>query len=305
MAQVHAEFPPFDMAQVLTYEARDPGEFPRWVFRTLELEYDEPSRAMWMSYSKDGPPFYSLDRLQDVGDVRETLRRFFATGAVREHPVRYLVMASKKPGVFNLGGDLEMFANAISGNDRDILRLYARACTELVHGLSTGFGLPIVTVSVVAGQALGGGLEGALAEDYVIAEESARLGVPEIAFNTFPGMGAMSLLSRRLGAAKAERLITSGKVFLGSEMHADGVIDLLAPDGEAEAFAKAWMADGGETAFQRRLTMAHARRALFPLTQAELDEITDLWVETSCQITPHDVRYMQRLAAAQKRAFGD
>ena len=58
---------------------------------------------------------------------------------------------------------------------------------------------------------MGGGLEAALAEDFLIAEKRAKMGVPEVAFNTFPGMGAASTLTRRMGAAWAEEVMTSGK----------------------------------------------------------------------------------------------
>ena len=64
-----------------------------------------------------------------------------------------------------------------------------------------------------------------------MAEEGAKLGVPEVSFNSFPGMGAVSLLSRRVGAAKAEAIIASGHVYAAREMFVLGVVDFLAPPG--------------------------------------------------------------------------
>jgi DSF synthase len=213
-------------------------------------------------------------------------------------------MASRKPGVFNLGGDLAMFAQSIRDQERESLRAYAHACIDVVHGLATAFGLPIVTLSVITGQALGGGLEAALAEDFLLADATARIGVPEVAFNTFPGMGAVSLLSRRLGTAKAEEIIASGKVYTGQQMFDMGVVDLLAQEGEATATALAWMTDGGQDRYARRLAIARARRQFFPVSFDELLKITDLWVDCSFDVTPHDIRHMERLAAAQKRMIG-
>ena len=63
----------------------------------------------------------------------------------------------------------------------------------------TNFGLPIVTISLVRGNALGGGFEIALSGDVIIAERSAMMGFPEILFNCFPGMGAFQTLSSRVG----------------------------------------------------------------------------------------------------------
>lgn len=289
------------MLPELTFQARDPADFGRWRFPTVDVEYDPVTQAVWMLYSKDSPPYFSLDTLQDVGDVRASMRALFASPEIARFPVRYFLMASNKPTVFNLGGDLNMFAASIKAGDRDKLRLYAHTCVDLVHSLTQAFGLPMVTLSVIAGQALGGGFEGALAEDYIVASEDARIGVPEVAFNTFPGMGAMTLLSRRLGSARAEELISSGRLHGGREMYEAGVIDVLAPAGKAHETTTAWMAEGGRALFERRLSIAATRRRFFPVSAQELVRITDLWVDCSCDVTPHDVRHMERLANAQKR----
>ncbi len=280
---------------------REPSDFPRWTFDNLDVEYDAPSCSVWMYYKEEGPPFYSLQTLIDMASVRESLRGLAASSHRDAFPIRYFVMASRKRGVFNLGGDLAMFAQSIKDQAREELTAYAHACIDVVHGLATAFGLPIVTLSVITGQALGGGMEAALAEDFILADETARIGVPEVAFNTFPGMGAVSLLSRRLGDARAEEIIGSGKVYTGRQMFDLGVVDILANEGEAASTALNWMRDGGGERYERRLAMARARRRFFPLSYDELIKITDLWVECSFDVTPHDIRHMERLAAAQKR----
>lgn len=267
----------------------------------LDVDYDPDTRSVWMSYKADGPPFYSLQTLIDMGSVRESLRGLFGSPYIKDYPVRYFVMASNKPGVFNLGGDLATFAKSIKANDEATLRYYAHLCIDVVHGLATAFGLPVVTLSVIAGQALGGGLEAALALDFLIAEETAKVGAPESAFNTFPGMGAVSLLTRRLGAARAEEMIASGKVYSGVEMGAMNVVDVVTPDGKSRETATAWMLDGGQAHYERRLALAEARRKLFPVPESELMAITNLWVDCCLTVTPHDIRHMERLAAAQER----
>jgi DSF synthase len=278
-------------------------DFPGWRFPTLDLRYDAPSQSVWVYYKAEGDPFCSQQTLIDMGSVLASIQLLFHSGDILKYPIRYFVMASRKPGVFNLGGDLAMFAEAIKTGDRETLRRYAHACIDVIYGLTTAAGLPIVTLSVVAGQALGGGLEAALAEDFVLADETARIGAPEVAFNTFPGMGAVTMLSRRLGTAKAEEIIASGRLYSGREMYEAGVVDVLAPVGRAEAAALEWMMDGGAERHARRLTLAAARRRFFPVSYNQLIEITDLWVDCSCGVTPQDIRHMERLASAQKRRF--
>ena len=101
--------------------------------------------------------------------------------------------------------------------------------------------------------------------------------------------------------AKAETLIASGRVHTAKEMYALGVIDYLAPDGLGAASALEWMSRGGEEQFRKRLALTAARRWFFPVTDAELLDITDLWVNCCASVSETDLRYMDRLVAAQKR----
>ena len=92
----------------------------------------------------------------------------------------------------------------------------------------------MTTISLIQGEALGGGFESALSSNVIIAERRARMGFPEILFNLFPGMGAYSLLSRRLGMKRAEDMIFSGRIYTAEELHEMGVVDLLVEDGTGE-----------------------------------------------------------------------
>ena len=61
--------------------------------------------------------------------------------------------------------------------------------------MRSSFNLPFTTISLVQGDALGGGFEAALCGDIIIAEKQARFGFPEVLFNLFPGMGAYNSCS--------------------------------------------------------------------------------------------------------------
>jgi DSF synthase len=285
----------------MPYQPRAPAAFPQWSFETLDFEYDAQTQSAWMIYKASAPPFYSFQTLLDMADLRESLKVFYQSRFIEDFPLKYFLMASRKPGVFKLGGDLATFAECIRQKDKDTLTRYAHACIDVISGLTRAFDLPIVTLSVVTGQALGGGLEAALALDFIMAEETAKLGVPEVAFNSFPGMGAVSLLSRRLGTAKAESLIASGRVYSAKDMSDLGVVDYLAPAGLGIPSAMEWMAAGGEERFQRRLALTMARRRFFPLSDTELLDITNLWVACCTNVSDTDLRHMDRLVAAQKR----
>jgi DSF synthase len=103
---------------------------------------------------------------------------------------------------------------------------YATRCINCIYARVHHYAVPdLITVSLVQGDALGGGFEAALVSDVIIAEEQARFGFPEIRFNSFPGMGAYSLLARKVGGRIAERMMLSGKRYSASTLHVWGVVD--------------------------------------------------------------------------------
>ena len=87
-----------------------------------------------------------------------------------------------------------------------------------------------VTVAAVHGFALGGGLELALACDLIVAEESARLGLPEVALGAYPPAAA-AMLPARLGWARACELALTGEPLSGRRAHELGLVNRLARSG--------------------------------------------------------------------------
>lgn len=82
-------------------------------------------------------------------------------------------------------------------------------------------------VAGINGDALGGGLELALAADYRLAVESVRMGLPEVTLGIIPGAGGTQRLPRFAGAKKAVEMISSGKPVSASVGHAIGLVDVL------------------------------------------------------------------------------
>lgn len=290
------------MANIVFPGPKDPDQFPHWRFETLDIRHDPGSAAVWMEYRVDAPQCYTLQMLTDLLQLRDSLRALWRSERIEEFPFRYLVMAARRPGVFSLGGDLATFAEAIRRRDVSTLLTYATACVDLVYSYSRGLDLPIVTLCAVHGQCLGGAMEAALAFDYIIAEETAVFGLPEVAFNTFPGMGAVTLLTRRVGAALTERIVMGGETYTGRQMFDLEVIDALAPPGGARRKALDWMQDDGALRkWRQRRALAEARRRSDPITHEELIRITELWAECSTRIADRDLRHMERLVRAQRR----
>ena len=137
--------------------------------------------------------------------------------------------------------------------------------------------------------------------DFIISEESASFGLPEILFGLFPGMGAHAFLSRQLGSVAAEKLITSGKNLTAREMLALGLVHDVVPDGTGEEAVQAFI----EKNARRHAGLLGSRRAIkrsWNLSLAELTEITEIWADTALKLTERDLKLMGRLASKQSRA---
>ena len=267
-------------------------------FDELDLDYDPGARALWCYMRPKGVPSFTPSMLGNLTRLHAELSRQDLP-ANMGRPL-YFVGGSRFPGVFNLGGDLEFFLARIKSGDAPGLRAYARACVHAVYSNSTGFDAPVVTICLLEGNALGGGLEAALSFHVLVAERGLKFGFPEVLFGSFPGMGAYSFLSRRLGMRDAEKLISSGRIYSSEEFHEMGLVDILAGKGEGAAAVRTYMAQNRS---RHGLTCAHhkIRRRLNPLTLAELYDITDIWVEAALSLGAGDLRRMERLLAAQSK----
>jgi enoyl-CoA hydratase/carnithine racemase len=90
--------------------------------------------------------------------------------------------------------------------------------------------IPKPVVAAITGYALGGGLELALAADFRVAGESARVGQPEILLGVIPGAGGTQRLPRLVGPAKAKDIVFTGRMVKAAEALAMGLVDRVVPD---------------------------------------------------------------------------
>lgn len=265
----------------------------RSMYSELEVAYDEEYRLAW--YYMDAKP-----RPCCTPTLINQFQQWYRELAKPTYPddVRYIALASKVPGIFNLGGDLNLFIELIRNKDRQGLTQYATSCIDTLYLHYTHLGNNITTISLVQGDALGGGMEYAITSDILIAERSAKMGMPEILFNLFPGMGAYSFLSRKIGAVQAERMILGGCLYKAEELHEMGIVDILVEDGEGEQavldyIRKAEKVNNGNQAFRE------AKQFCNPVSYKELENITHVWVEAALRLEAKNLRMMERLVTKQ------
>ncbi len=270
-------------------------------YRELDLMIDHQDEAIWCYMRPAGPPSFTSTLLGELISVRRMLQRMFASLPPGESaPIRYFVGGSRLPGIYNLGGDLSFFIECIRAQDVEALRNYAHDCVDVAYHMTVGFHLPLITIALVQGDALGGGFEGALSFNVLVAEKSAKFGLPEILFNMFPGMGAFSFLSRKLDAVRARKLILSGRIYSASDLYDMGLVDVLAEDGCGEAAVRDYIEKNRrQHAVHRRIRDVHMR--VNPLSLDELRDVTDIWAEHAMRLEESDLRKMERFSRAQLR----
>ncbi|HBK47747.1 MAG TPA: enoyl-CoA hydratase [Xanthomonadaceae bacterium] len=258
-----------------------------WIHMHANL-VEQPGRACFAS------------RLVDdiVGYQQELGRRLLDAGALSPH----VVLASDSD-VFNLGGDLELFCQLIRAGDRERLLDYAQRCVRGVHAFHAGLGARAHSIALVQGNALGGGFEAALSCHTIVAEEGAMMGLPEVLFDLFPGMGAYSFMCQRVSARLAEKIMLEGNLYSAEQLKAMGLVDVVVPRGQGVAAVEQVIRDS------RRIphawaAMQQVREVAGAVPLEEMMRITEIWVDTAMQLGEKSLRTMDRLVRAQGRRVG-
>jgi DSF synthase len=282
------------------------AEFPALAntqnLRQIEIEYDADTLTLYWWMKPSPRPCFNSAFLDEVAQFEGRLQQHqgWMQHEGRECKVENAVFGSRIPGVFNLGGDLSMFIQAILRKDRKTLTHYSDMCVDNMYRRVSGFGSDVVTYSLIQGKAFGGGFECALASDLIVAERSATMCFPEVLFNMFPGMGALSLLGRKIGLRKAEDIIMSGQVYTAKQMYDLGVVDEVTEDGNGLAVTRA-MIKARQRKRNSYRAMSMAKREFQPVSHAEMKAIVSVWVDAAMRLENRDLRMMARLVRAQDK----
>ncbi len=255
----------------------------------IEIDFDFEYRILWFTIGLENELHYSYKTICAFHDSLD-----FVANEIKKHDIQYVVLLSPNKKVWNMGGDLEMFANCVLNRDIELLRDYAHKCIKVVSVLNNNFGTNAITASIVQGNAFGGGFECALSTQYIIAEVQVKFSFPEVLFGTFPGMGAYSFLTRKVGFAKAQEMINSGEKWSAIEMKDRGVISLVCEE-----------ATGVKTILEMIKNDELKKQNIFSkkcstVPYNELLEIVDIWIEAVMKLEKQKTNFMFRIVNAQK-----
>ena len=271
-------------------------------YKQIEVRFDPEHAIAWTYMKPSGAPCFNLGMLEELRAHDSTIEscggRVLYKGDL--HQIHYYVGGSRIEGIFSLGGNLENLVLLIRSGDRDTLMHYTKLCVDNMYQRICNYNSPMTTISLLQGEALGGGFETALSSNVIVAERRSRMGLPEILFNLFPGNGAYSLLGRRVGMKRAEEMILSGRVYTAEEMHEAGVVDVLAEDGAGEAAVRDYVRRN-ERRRNGMQAVFSCRQHFHPVTYEELLNIANVWVNAALRLEEKDLKLMSRLARAQSR----
>jgi DSF synthase len=272
--------------------------------RELEIKIDSPGDTAWCYMRPAGVPCFTPTLLSELLQLKPYWTRAYHLSGPNDFPYKYFVGGSRIPGIFNLGGDLSFFMSTIRARNLELLRKYALYCVEISLNMTFGFALPIITIGLVQGDALGGGFEGALAFNVLVAEKRSRFGFPEILFNMFPGMGAYAHLSRKIGLAAAEEMIQSARVYSAAELHDMGLVHVLADNGQGEQAVRDYIAQHR----RRHKVQCRLREVTLPddgALNADLHRVAEIWARHAVELGDSDLRRIDFLRKAQVRRLDE
>ena len=272
----------------------------------FSTHFDTQASTFWLTLRADCPAKFTPELVQSFRAFQTSFRdhyQNFSTKTATAKQPEYFVFSSDIADTFNLGGDLPYFYELITNGKRELLTEYARSSVELVYQNYIAMDLPMTTIALLKGNAMGGGMEAALAANVLIAERQVKMGLPEVLFNMFPGMGAYQFLSRKLTPAAAEKMILSGRTYGAEELYEMGIVDVLAEEGEGEQAANDYIVRHKRTSHAAR-GLRSSIHAADPITRESLMSVVDIWVDTAMTLDERDLNRMHYLIRAQqKRGF--
>jgi enoyl-CoA hydratase/carnithine racemase len=180
----------------------------------------------------DGIGTIRLDRppVNALNDALVAELAVVAAAAAADEAVRAVILYGGEKA-FAAGADIKEMASA------DYVAMTTRAGgLQSALGAVAGIGKPVV--AAVTGYALGGGLELALAADFRVAGERARVGQPEILLGVIPGAGGTQRLPRLIGPSRAKDLVFSGRMVDAAEALSIGLVDQVVPDADVYQAAR-------------------------------------------------------------------
>jgi len=262
-----------------------------------QLYISEPMENVFIGEMRiNGMKSFNLNFIDDLTDF---FMFVFLEKNINNENRFFVFKGEDDSGIFNLGGDLNLFLELVENKDIISLQNYGRKCVDLIYKSIQAKNSGMTTVALINGEAKGGGFESTLACDIIIAEKDFKIQLPEISLGFFPGMGAFELLSKKIGIQKTKEIVTSGKEYTTNELYDIGVFDYLVEKGESEKELLKIVKKERASQYTYNAIRKTCDR-LSPVFYHDLIETIDLWVDSILNLSERDKKRIK--LAIKKRA---
>ncbi len=184
-------------------------------FKNWRIERDEHDIA-WLYFDKAEATANTLGRavLEELYEVLSIVQK--------EHPQGLVILSGKSNG-FIAGADINEFTTLDNQKDAEELIGRGQAVLDRLAALD------MPTVAMINGFCMGGGTELALACRYRIADETSKIGLPEVNLGIHPGFGGSVRLPPLVGAPAAMDMMLGGRALSGRAAKKIGLVDYAVP----------------------------------------------------------------------------
>lgn len=162
-----------------------------------------------------------------IEELHEALKELEA-----DKEVRVILLTGSGEKAFVAGADISEFANFGTSEGAQLAAKGQELLFDFVQNLSK----PVI--AAINGFALGGGLELAMASDFRIASDNARMGLPEVTLGVIPGYGGTQRLPQLVGKGRALEMILTAAIINAETAKEYGLINHVVPQSELLDFTK-------------------------------------------------------------------
>ena len=189
----------------------------------VTLEYHQ--KIGYLTFSPDEP---NKPPTLDYA-VLDELERHLKAIRTNSESLCAIVVQSSSPKYFIVGANLQ----ALKTINKDSILEWVRRGHAVFNMLED---LPLPVIAKITGYALGGGLELAMACDFILSSDTAGFGQPETGLGFITGWGGSYRLPRRVGEAKAKELIFTGKILHAEEASRIGLVNFFGTGQELDEY---------------------------------------------------------------------
>jgi DSF synthase len=260
--------------------------------KQISSSYSNTTECLWLTMSSHERACFNPEMLLDLNNRLHINQQNHSNA-------KAIVIASANPKIFSYGGDLNYIRSLIIKYDKESLFNYIKLNLDVVFKFASHF--QQLRIAQVTGAAFDAGFELALASDVIIAERHATFGFPQLDLNLSPFLGSFYYLSRRVGAVKAQQIISSSATYTAEELAILGVVDVVVEKGCSTDAVINYINHHQKHSNSNNSLKQIANR----INQAPYSKLLERchdWVNNALSLSGHELRKIERIVKLQNKS---